>query len=99
MPINNPSGGGPGIKLISEQIISAAVTSLTFSGLDGNTDGFYFLECEKDGSLSTGLNLYVNGNNTPTNYYLQYIEGSGSSIFAGILNFPRFMYNDAPYPS
>lgn len=66
--------------LVSEQIITTAVTSLTFSSLDSDTDGYYFLELSKDNSISCDWNLHVNGDTTVTNYYSQSLYITGTSV-------------------
>lgn len=72
--------------LVSEQIISTAVTSLTFSSLDSDTDAFYFLELSKDPSVACSWNLHVNGNTTVTNYYTQSLFANGTTVSGARLN-------------
>lgn len=78
-----PTGGS---LLVLEVIISTAATALTFSGLNGNADGFYFLEIEKDPSVACTWNLHVNGNTTVTDYNTQSAYSGGTSQTNSRLN-------------
>lgn len=75
--------------LVAEQIVSgSAVTSVTFSGLDGNAAGGYVLEGTLYNPTATNNNLWLsfNSNSASTDYYMQYILGNGSTISGGRVN-------------
>lgn len=75
-------GSPGGAALIAEKIFDAAADSWTFSGLDGNADGWYELEIEtkNDGASAAGYSLYVNGNTTAANYYTQYHSANSTTL-------------------
>lgn len=69
--------------LLSEQTVSgAAVTSVTFSGLDGNAHGGYFLVCNHKSAANNPVSLFINGDTTQTNYYTDQIYNSGTTTLA-----------------
>jgi len=81
-------GGGSGLTLVSSQIITgSAVTTVTFSGLDGDVDKNYhlrgYVRNVTGGALPVYINLKPNGltTNQRNAYYLQ----NGSTQSAGII--------------
>jgi hypothetical protein len=90
--------GFPGMPskgaLIAEKIFDSAADSFAFSGLDGNTDGWYELEIEKSDTISSTLYLHVNGNVTLANYWRQQLGAASATPSAGRVNDSAFMWND-----
>ena len=85
-------GGGSSSLLVAETVVSgSAVTSVTFSGLDGNAAGGYYLDMGCINALASAitLKLYINGDTTDTNYYRQYIYADSTSISANRSNLPK----------
>lgn len=85
-------GGGGSSNLVAETVVSgSAVTSVTFSGLDGNAAGGYVLcsELISAGGAAGELWLYVNGDETGTNYYSQVLYGAGTTVAAERTNSAR----------
>ena len=74
-------GVGGALTLIEKKEIFAAVTTVTFSGLDGNTDGIYVLESRvKPVSGLITLSLLPNGLTTNQSGNIGFL---GSSYIAG----------------
>lgn len=67
--------------LVEEKVLSASASTLTFSNLDGLTDGGYALELLTlgDGTART-FALYVNGDNTDANYYTEQVFLTGTTV-------------------
>ena len=75
------SSGGTVWQMIASTDIASAVTSYTFSGLSGDTDGEYQIVARIVAGASGGINYTVNPNAdiTTTDYGYQDVYGSGSS--------------------
>jgi hypothetical protein len=58
-------------RLVKEIVLSTAGTTMTFDGLDGLADGGYELDFMFTTSAAATVNMYVNGDATPTNYYVR----------------------------
>jgi len=73
------------MQTIYETTLTEAATSITISGLDGNTDILYELECRFVSNFSggaSGIQLRFN-NDSGTNYGQQYCYGNDSTAGAG----------------
>lgn len=57
-------GGGGGLVFIANTILTADSTSVTFSSLDGNTDGVYRLVARVKFAATCNVVLQVNGSST-----------------------------------
>ena len=57
----------PGRILVEKKEILAAVTTVTFTGLDGNTDGIYVLEMHIVPAAAVNCNYFLNPNGLITN--------------------------------
>lgn len=77
-------GGGGSSNLVAETVVSgSAVTSVTFSGLDGNAAGGYVLTGAIGKNIDAyKLNIYFNSDTTNTNYYSQEIKNTSSTTLA-----------------
>ncbi|MHB8171205.1 MAG: hypothetical protein ACYDG6_06650 [Thermincolia bacterium] len=86
-------------RLVGQITVSgSAVTSVQFTGLDGNAHGGYVLVAEAKaigGSGASVLNLFINGDNTATNYRSQELWASGASLGAVRHESPRFLALEA----
>lgn len=86
MPISDKGGEGRGMfewELINSQSPSS-VSSVTFSGLDGNADGEYLLKgvlSLPSSGTSSGLSMYLNGDTTTTDKW--WIRHSAGYDFSG----------------
>lgn len=99
------AGGAPawsaasgGSLLVAETVVTgSAVTSVTFSGLDGNDAGGYLLLAEVINATSNQIEMYisVNGDTTITNYYSQILLANGTTITTANVNEPRIGRMDA----
>jgi hypothetical protein len=81
-------GSGSGLSLVSTQIITgSAVTTVTFSGLNGDTDKNYFLKCFIRNVTAGSLPIYVNlkPNSGTSNQRNSFLYQDGSTQGAGIL--------------
>lgn len=76
-------------RLVAEILVSgSAVTSVSFTGLDGNAHGGYVLVMEIINATATNMNLtpQVNGDTTSANYSSQFITATGSTVTTGTIN-------------
>lgn len=66
--------------VVEHEVTGSAVTSIDFTGLDINTDKSYRIELDIT-SITAGavIELFYNNDTTSTNYYSQYIQGSGAT--------------------
>ena len=81
-------GGGAGLTLISSQVITgSAVTSVTFSGLDGDVDKNYYLRCFIRNVTAGSLPVYVNlkPNGSTSNHRNAYYVQNGSTQSSGVV--------------
>jgi hypothetical protein len=81
-------GGGGGLTLVENKNIAANTTSVTFSGLDGDTDGVYLLTGKwlvNGGSSSNNLTVNPNGSSSSLSYGRVFNGGNdtGSSWLVG----------------
>lgn len=77
-----PKASGLG-TLIAEKVFNAAADSCKFSGLDGNTDGWYDLEIESTSGPGAILYLHVNEITVVGNYSLKCLFLSAGSNTPG----------------
>jgi hypothetical protein len=80
----------PGWELIDEYEVSgSAVASVTFSGLDGDTDEVYMIEVYaiQSGATGNAIVLRPNSDNTANNYRYQYSYAANASITAARADF------------
>lgn len=82
----NPSwaAASGGSLLVAETVVSgSAVTSVEFTGLDGNADGGYVVAATRmTGGTGNGLKMYFNGDTTDSNYNAQAIYLSSNTVLA-----------------
>jgi hypothetical protein len=90
MPISDKGGEGRGMlewELINSQSPSS-VSSVTFSGLDGNADGEYLLKgvlSLPSSGTSSGISMYLNGDNVTTDkWWMRHAAGYDFSGVATI---------------
>jgi len=78
---------------VSDVDVSSNTTTVSFTGLDINADGFYLLKGTVKNATSdaTDLYLYFNGDTTNTNYYRQQFYANGSNIGYNRVNAPNFI--------
>ena len=74
------AGGGGDLELVEKKTLGAAATTVTFSGLDGDTDGIYYLFFQFDAANTFNGDIRPNG--TTSNLSIQRSRVSGSS-YAG----------------
>ncbi len=85
----NAAGGGSGgsgtvWSMIASTDIASAVTSYTFSGLNGDTDGEYQIIARiVGGSGSSAYYLLPNADATTADYGFTYVAGGGGTASAG----------------
>lgn len=75
------AGGTPGLTLVERKTITANTTTVTFSGLDGNTDGTYLLTGKiiNNSGAAPFYAMRPNGATTNLKSNLAYNSGSGYS--------------------
>jgi len=80
------------MEKVSEVNVSSDRTYVDFTGLDGDSDWFYMLICTFKNPATSSCNYYifVNGDTTTSNYYAQWIRGSGTTTESNRANSPRF---------
>ena len=72
---------------VADVVVTANTTQVDITGLDIKKGDEYLLVSDlKASSSGTGSNLFINDNITPSNYYLQFMLGVGSTAAAGRLN-------------
>ncbi len=81
---DNAGGGGSGVgtgwELVEKKVIASDVTSITFSGLDGDTDEHYMLIAHETPPVSAGANYLITMRpNGATTLQQTYHIGSPSS--------------------
>jgi len=73
-----------GWKIVYDQTVSTATTTVSITGLDGDNDKVYYLFAYiVNGAASTCAYYLRCNNDSGTNYGYQYIAGSGSTASAG----------------
>lgn len=70
--------------LVYETTLSTAASSVTISGLDGNTDEVYYLKMmfNNTSDSNTNVKLRINNDSTASRYGRQYLEGQNSTASA-----------------
>jgi Putative phage tail protein/Protein of unknown function (DUF2793) len=86
--VNEPpdTGGGARELVASHTVTGSAVSTFSVSGLDLHGDERYTIELELLVSSSPNISLYYNADTTATNYDVQGVEASGTSVGAGRAN-------------
>lgn len=64
-----PSGASGGLTLIQRQLITSNQTTVTFSGLDGNVDQFYFLNAFIKNTSGSTEDILLRPNGVTTNLW------------------------------
>ena len=81
-----PAGANYGaMQLVSRQVLAAAATSITFTGLDLNADSTYIARFglkNASGSANT-ISAFYNADTTATNYHRQRLDAQGTSVTPG----------------
>jgi len=77
--------------VISDLTVDSDCDYVEWTGLDILTDGVYviFGAWKNPTSSDTGILLFINGNETSTNYYTQILKGSGTNIYVARRDFPE----------
>jgi len=84
----------PGFEKIAEKTVSgAAVTTVSFTGLDLDADKRYLLifVVTNPTASSSYYDIYFNGDTTRTNYYRQWLGAASTSISAARANDPAII--------
>jgi hypothetical protein len=73
---------------IAETTVSAAVTTVSFTNLDINTDKAYIfvIKCYNPTANDTHVKLFINNDTTVTNYYTQRLTGEGTTVSSARVN-------------
>jgi hypothetical protein len=73
-----------GWEKIAEVVPGSNVTYVDFTSLDINTDKFYelFMAVVNTAGGAIHLQIFANGDTTPTNYYNQYFIADGAGLYA-----------------
>jgi len=74
----------PGLKEVAEIDVTADTTQITITGLDILADKFYWLILSMKNPTATAaeIAIYINGDTTATNYYVQKLGADGATISA-----------------
>jgi len=82
------------IEKVSEVEVSSDCTHVEFTNLDGNSAWFYYLlsTIKNPTSIDVVYKIFFNGNETDTNYYVQYFEAMGASTGYNRLNRPELTH-------
>lgn len=90
------AAGGGNFTLVSTQTLGGAGTTLTWSSLDINTDGYYVLIYNLDsaGAGDSRIDLYVENDTTAANYYSQSFEADGATLTGARANNAKVGYID-----
>jgi len=83
-------------ELLADITVSSATTNVDITGLNLVKGEEYVLVCDVYNPTATGtpLSILINGNNTVTNYYTQYISANGTSVTSGRENNANLQYHD-----
>lgn len=76
-------------------VVDNPTTSINFSGLDINTHKSYRVEIDNVSNGASYIALFVNGDNTQTNYYTQQIFVTSATVVGININASRFGYQAA----
>ena len=80
-------------KIAEVTVTGSAVDYIEFTGLDINTDKFYYLIFNLiNAEAACNFDLYCNVDYEPTNYYSQLLRASGTTVTAAGYNAPTFVY-------
>lgn len=76
------------MALITDQILTSAVTTITILGLDLDAHGAYllYLSPRNQQGSNSSIYIYFNNDTTLTNYYFQYLLAIGGSRSSNRLN-------------
>ena len=77
------AGGGSGLTLIETKTVTSDVTDVTFSGLDGDTDGVYLLVFRLKAAASGAVVLQMNGATTNHSGAQAVIRADAASFYGG----------------
>ena len=87
---------GTYLELIEDKTIASATTSVTFSGLNlTKEDSLLLVSDYQNNNANAPLYLYANNNQTPSNYYYQYLLADGTSVVGNRTNNPTYTYANA----
>lgn len=90
---NNFKKIGLSYELVAEIIVPSTTSSVSFNNLNISKDDDYILLSNVLYGSATGvLYIYINGNTTATNYYVQTIRKDNSSISSGRGNSSQYSY-------
>lgn len=78
------SGAPAGLTLIERKILTANATTSTFSGLDGNTDGAYFLRAHIKNNAGADATYTMRPNGLTTNQGHVVLQTDGTNITTAI---------------
>ena len=91
-PVFFPAGGKGDMQLVQHVDVTSNTTSVSFTGLNINADGYYVLM--GGGRNETGnvviYKIYANNDTTDTNYYSQKFQAGGTDLFYNRQNLPLF---------
>jgi hypothetical protein len=73
-----------GLRKVMEINVTSNTTQVTITGLDINTDKFYLMFTKWKNSTTTRapISMYVEGDTTATNYYVQFLGADGATLGA-----------------
>lgn len=92
--ITTPYINGAWIE-IDSNILGASASSVTFSGLSGNTDQIYMISQMIKAKTSSQYSVFrFNGDTSTSNYGLQQIRGQSTSLTAERRSSDGFLYNN-----
>lgn len=77
--------------LLADITVASATTSVNFTGLTMTAGEEYLLVSDFVSPLGAWIGLYVNGNNTATNYYYQTVYGGNTSFSSARGNSALFL--------
>jgi hypothetical protein len=85
------------VSLVSEtEVTGSAVTSVDITDLDMNTDKSYRVEIEWANPVGgASLRLYINGDNTNSNYYAQQFLVDDTTVVGSRVNIPNIAFVDS----
>jgi hypothetical protein len=82
-----------GLTLVEDRTLVTAATTISFTGLDLDTDVYYFIigKTTNTAVASAELRLGFNTDTTLTDYYTQYYYAQAAALAAARINSPTFM--------
>lgn len=78
--------GGSGVTMVKideHEVTGSAVTTHSFSGLDGNVDGSYRIVMRVKNTVGSSIAMVVRPNADSTGYSYQFVRGNNASVTAG----------------